>query len=111
MRRAAATLLILAAATIAGSANAATERQCGDIGTLSQPDAPQHVRALGTGCTTARRVARRHWHRIGDGERCDLSKAKCTIGAWTCRRTFFGNSGTRVRCSRGADRVRFIYGV
>jgi hypothetical protein len=62
-------------------------------------------------CRTARRLARRHYHRIGDGESCDLRNASCTIGAWKCSRTFFGNSGTRVRCTRGAARVRFIYGV
>jgi hypothetical protein len=113
--RAAATLLtatIAAVAAIAaGPAYAATTRHCGDIATQSRPDAPQNVRALGTSCATARRLARRHYHRIGDGERCDLSRASCTLGAWTCRRSFFGNSGTRVRCSRGADRVRFFYGV
>jgi hypothetical protein len=100
---------ILAACAV--PAQAKVERACGDIGTLAQPDAPQAVKALHTSCRTARRVARKHWHRIGDGERCDLSKKSCTLGAWTCRRTFFGNSGTRVRCAAAERRVRFFYGV
>lgn len=112
MRRIATVAVTLAALAAAAPANAATTRHCGDIGTLATPDAPQNVRAVGTSCTTARRLARRHWHRSSAGERCDLAKAKCTIGTWTCRRTFFGNSGTRVRCTRpDGDIVRFFYGV
>src|SRR3954452_1949777 len=106
-----AAVAILAALAFAAPAQATTERACGDIGTLSQPDAPQAVKALHTSCRNARRLARRHWHRVGDGERCDLAKRSCTLGAFTCRRTFFGNSGTRVRCTAGNRRVRFFYGV
>jgi len=104
----AALLLALACAVPAG---AATERHCGDLGSLSTPDAPQNVRALFVGCATARHLARRHWNRVGDGERCDLAAPACTLDGWRCRRTFFGNSGTRVRCTSGEARVRFIYGV
>ena len=98
---------LLAAA--APAASGLRERRCGDV--AGPPSAPQGVRAAGVSCATAKRLARRHANRSGRGERCDLRKASCRLGGWRCRRTFFGNSGTRVRCIRGAARVRFFYGV
>jgi len=108
------TLTLLAAlaalAAIAPAlARAAAERRCGD---LSQaPDTAQDIRALGVTCTKARSLARSHHRQIGAGERCDLRRSSCTLSGYTCRRTFFGNSGTRVRCTHGPKRVRFFYGV
>ena len=99
--------LLLAAAAPASSA--LPERRCGDV--AGPPSAPQGVVATGVSCATAKRLARRHAARTGRGERCDLRKASCRLDGWRCRRTFFGNSGTRVRCARGAARVRFFYGV
>jgi hypothetical protein len=56
-------------------------------------------------------LARRHERTSGRGERCDLAEPSCRLDGYSCRRTFLGNSGTRVRCTRGEARVRFFYGV
>jgi hypothetical protein len=105
-----ATLLCAAVATSAQAAPA--DKRCGDLATFSHPDRPQRIRAHGLGCHAARTLARKHFNRIGLGERCDLNNASCVIGRFTCARSFFGNSGTRVRCTApDGDRVRFIYGV
>lgn len=90
------------------TAHAATERRCGDV--PGAVDAPQDVRALRTSCAVARRLAAHHSRRSGRNEVCALAKPSCRLDGWTCRRTFFGNSGTRVRCTRGDRRVRFFYG-
>ena len=100
--------LLLAGAT-ATAAGAAGERRCGDAG--SAPDAPQDVRATGVSCSHARSLARAHSRQNLRGQHCDLAKASCRLQGYTCTRTFFGDSGTRVRCSDGPRRVRFFYGV
>ena len=87
------------------------ENRCGDIVNGDFADTPQDVRALGVSCRRARRLARQHYRSIGLRERCDLYKSVCVIDGWTCRRTFFGDSGTRVRCTSGERRVRWFYGV
>lgn len=102
----AAVLLLLLVALPA--AQARTERRCGDV--RGAVDAPQDVRALGVSCTTARRLAAHHTRTSGRNEQCALAKPSCRLDGWTCRRTFFGNSGTRVRCTKGDRRVRFFYG-
>jgi hypothetical protein len=90
-------------------ARAAAERRCGDLSMA--PDTAQDIRALGVTCTKARSLARSHHLQVGAGERCDLRRSSCTLSGYACRRTFFGNSGTRVRCTNGPKRVRFFYGV
>jgi len=84
------------------------ERRCGDV--AGPPNATQKVRATFTKCRAAKRIARRHFRRVSDG-RCDLDERTCRVGRFTCRRRFFGNSGTRVRCTHGPQAVRFLYGV
>ena len=101
--------LALGLALAASGASGATERRCGDV--PGAADAPQDVRAVAVSCRRARSLARSHARRSGRGERCDLAKASCVLDGFRCRRTFFGNSGTRVRCTRDAQRVRFFYGV
>jgi hypothetical protein len=103
---ASAVVLLLLAAT---AAPASTERRCGVAG--SAFDAPQDVRALGVSCRTARALARKHSRNDGRNDVCDLAKPSCRLDGWSCKRTFFGNSGTRVRCLKGAARVRFFYGT
>jgi hypothetical protein len=107
------TLTILAAlaalALAPAVARATAEKRCGDLS--ATPDTAQDIRALGLSCSAARTLARSHHRQIDAGERCDLRKSSCTITGYTCRRTFFGNSGTRVRCTHGPKRVRFFYGV
>jgi hypothetical protein len=108
------TLTLLAAlaalaAVAPALARAAAERHCGDLS--HAPDTAQDIRALGVSCTSARSLARSHRRQVGAGERCDLKKSSCTLSGYRCRRTFFGNSGTRVRCTNGPKRVRFFYGV
>jgi hypothetical protein len=101
-----AVLIALAAAT---AAPAAVEVRCGDVHSDSvQP--PQDVRALGVSCRKAKRLARRHDASSGRYDHCSLAKPSCTLDGWKCRRTFFGNSGTRVRCTMDQKRVRFFYG-
>ena len=90
------------------AAPAATEKACDDV--PGAVDAPQDVRALNVGCTAARRLAKWHSNHSGRNERCSLAKKACTHDGWRCTRTFFGNSGTRVRCTKGSARVRFFYG-
>ena len=103
-------LAALAALALAPAlARAAAEKRCGDLS--KAPDTAQDIRALGVSCTSARSIARSHHRQVGAGERCDLRKSSCTLSGFTCRRTFFGNSGTRVRCMNGPKRVRFFYGV
>src|SRR3954466_1052307 len=103
-------LAALAALALAPAlARAAGEKRCGDLS--NAPDTAQDIRALGVSCTTARAIARGHHRQLDAGERCDLRKSSCTLSGYTCRRTFFGNSGTRVRCTNGPKRVRFFYGV
>jgi hypothetical protein len=103
-------LAALAALALAPAlARAASEKRCGDLSTA--PDTAQDIRALGISCAKARSIARSHHRQVGAGERCDLRKSSCTLSGFTCRRTFFGNSGTRVRCTSGPKRVRFYYGV
>ena len=99
-------IAIGAAATVA---TGATEHSCGVAGTRFQT--AQGVHATGVSCTAARRLARRHSMRNGRNDTCDLAKPSCRLDGYTCRRTFFGNSGTRVRCAKGAKRVRFFYGT
>jgi hypothetical protein len=91
------------------AATGATEHSCGVAGPGLQ--AAQGVHATGVSCTAARRLARRHSVRNGRNDACDLAKVSCRLDGYTCRRTFFGNSGTRVRCTQGAKRVRFFYGT
>jgi hypothetical protein len=98
--------LVLAAPALA---RAAAEKHCGDLN--NAPDTAQDIRALGVSCAKARSIARSHRRQVHAGEKCDLKKPSCTISGYTCRRTFFGNSGTRVRCTNGPKRVRFFYGV
>jgi hypothetical protein len=93
---------------LSGGAPAATERACGDVAGSVQP--PQDVRAVGVGCVAARRLARHHWRQSGRYDHCSLGKKACRLDGWRCTRRFFGNSGTRVRCTKGAARVRFFYG-
>jgi hypothetical protein len=94
----------------APAASAATEHRCGaaDKGDLL---GAQDVRAKGIGCTSARRLARHHSDTSGRDGDCSLAKSSCRLDGYTCRRSFFGNSGTRVRCSKGGKRVRFLYGT
>ena len=92
-----------------GGAPAAAERTCGDV--PGAVDAPQDVRALGVSCATAKKLAKWHSTHSGRNERCSLAKKACTHDGWRCTRTFFGNSGTRVRCTKGDARVRFFYGT
>ncbi len=109
MRKLAILATLAALAIAASTARAAAEKRCGDLS--NAPDSAQDIRALGVSCATARSIARRHHRRIDAGEACDLRKASCVLSGFTCRRTFFGNSGTRVRCTSGPKRVRFFYGV
>src|SRR3954468_2082699 len=97
---------MVAAATAASTAQAATFKSCGDAKPskgYAYFDYPMNVKARGVNCFTAKLLAGRHM------DTCDLDRAKCQIDFWTCKRSFFGNSGTRVRCAYGARRVKFIY--
>jgi hypothetical protein len=109
MRRLLPALLLATALGLPSAAGARTEHRCGDV--RGAVDAPQDVRALGVSCTAARRLAARHSRHSGRNEVCALAKPSCGLDGWTCRRTFFGNSGTRVRCTKGDRRVRFFYGT
>jgi hypothetical protein len=112
MIRTLATLLaitLLAALAWAASASAAAETPCGNI--PGAASAPQDVRVTGVDCATGKRLARRHAARTGATKKCDLRKASCSLDGWRCRRTFFGNAGTRVRCTQGPATVRFFYGA
>jgi hypothetical protein len=102
-------LALVALALVAPGATGASERRCGDV--QGTADAPQGVHAIALSCRRARALARSHARRSGRGERCDLAKPSCVLDGYRCRRTFFGNSGTRVRCTHEAERVRFFYGV
>jgi hypothetical protein len=99
----------IAIGSAATSATGATEHSCGAAGTDFL--AAQGVYATGVSCTAARRLARRHSRMNGRIDVCALAKPSCRLDGYTCRRTFFGNSGTRVRCTKGAKRVRFFYGT
>ena len=99
---------ILATAGVAASlllavpaAPGAEARRCGSIGNTG----PQSIRAYSTACRSARSLARAH------DQACSLRPRTCQVSGFTCTRRFFGNSGTRVRCSRGAAVVRFFYGT
>jgi hypothetical protein len=107
-------LLLIATVLLALTAGAArgdgfVEKRCGDVSTA--PDTAQDVRATNVTCRSAISLARRHMRTSRAGRRCDLRKASCTLRGYTCRRRFFGNSGTRVRCTKGIATVRFFYGV
>ncbi len=98
--------VMVAAATAASStAHAASWKSCGDIA------ATQQIRALKLNCYSARALAERHSDTSIPGGACDLSRSKCRIDAFVCKRTFFGNSGTRIKCAFGKRQVRFFYGV
>jgi hypothetical protein len=116
MPRLAALVLAALALTLALSASSPAaavevENRCGDVVKAGFFDTPQAVKALGVSCRRAKRIATRHWRTSGRNEHCDLAKPSCTIQGWTCRRHFFGNSGTRVRCASGNRRVRWFYGA
>ncbi len=84
-----------------GTAHAATTfRHCGDLKT-----GPQDIRALHVRCKAARNLARAH------RGTCDLRNRTCYVGDYHCTRKFFGNSGTRVRCTNDAAVVKFFYGI
>ncbi len=111
MIRTFATLLaaaLLAALAFAPGASAA-ETACGNAGAAS--NSPQDIHVTGVDCATGKRLARRHAARSGAKKKCDLRKASCSLDGWRCRRSFFGNSGTRVRCTQGPAVVRFFYGA
>ena len=96
-------------AALPSSAIAAPEEvRCGDAGTKTT--SPQDVRVKGVDCASGKRLARRHANRTGKGEKCDLKKASCSLDGWSCRRAFFGNSGTKVSCKLSFGRVTWIYG-
>ena len=97
--------VMVAAATAASSASAATYKSCGDIA------ATQHVRAHKLTCFAARAVAERHSDTSIPGGACDLSRRTCHIDFFTCKRTFFGTGGTRVKCSYDGRWVKFYYGM
>jgi hypothetical protein len=101
--------LLLTLAAAAARADAASEKRCGDVS--KAPDTAQDVRALNVSCRSALSLARSHMKSVHAGQHCDLRKKSCTLRGYTCRRPFFGNSGTRVRCTKGTHRVRFFYGV
>jgi hypothetical protein len=101
--------VLLALSAGAARADGFVERRCGDVSTA--PDTAQDVRATNVTCRSAISLARRHMRTSRAGRRCDLRKASCTLRGYTCRRRFFGNSGTRVRCTKGIATVRFFYGV
>jgi hypothetical protein len=109
MRKLAILAALAALALAASTAHAAAEKRCGDLN--NAPDTAQDIRALGVSCSKARSIARTHRRTLHAGQACDLKKPSCTVSGFTCRRTFFGNSGTRVRCTNGPKRVRFFYGV
>jgi hypothetical protein len=104
-------LAALAALALAAPAlaRAAAEKRCGDLN--NAPDTAQDIRATHVTCAKAKQLARHHMRTRDQGQRCDLRKASCVLDGYTCRRTFFGNSGTRVRCASGMKLVRFFYGV
>lgn len=112
MRCLPALVAVITCIAIGGSttvATAAREHSCGAAG--ADFFAAQGVYATGVSCTAARRLARRHSRMNGRNDVCALAKPSCRLDGYTCRRTFFGNSGTRVRCTKGAKRVRFFYGT
>jgi hypothetical protein len=115
MPRIAALLLAALALTVALSATAtagsAVETRCGDIVKKDVFDTPQDVRALGVSCKRAKKLARHHYRVDGLHEQCDLYRKTCKLDGFTCRHTFFGDSGTRVKCTSGNRRVRWFYGV
>ncbi len=110
MIRLIALLGLLAALSLASAASAGQDAvSCGDAGTKTT--SPQDVTAKGVDCATAKRLARRHANRTAKGKRCDLRKASCSLDGWTCKRTFFGNSGTKVSCKLSFGRVTWVYGA
>jgi hypothetical protein len=102
-------LLVLATAFALPAPAQAGERRCGDI--ITRPDAPQRIRAEGVGCRFALSLAARHYRSVERRGRCRLRRPSCRLSGYRCRRAFFGNSGTRVRCRRGERSVRFVYGA
>jgi hypothetical protein len=99
----------IAIGSAATSATGATEHSCGAAGTDFL--AAQGVYATGVSCIAARGLARRHSRMYGRNDVCALDKPSCLVDVYPCRLSFFGNSGTRVRCTKGAKRVRFFYGT
>ena len=95
--------VMVAAATAASTASAASWKSCGDVA------ATQQVRAFKLNCFSARALAERHSDTSVPGGACDLSRNRCRIDAFVCKRTFFGNSGTRVTCRYGKRAARFTY--
>lgn len=99
------TAVVTLAAAPAASASA-PDHGCGGL----EPTGPQQIRAAHVSCAGARRVARAHDQESHAGGPCDLRRATCGVHGYTCSRSFFGDSGTRVRCTRGARVVGFVYG-
>lgn len=97
--------VMVAAATATSSASAATWRSCGGVG------ATQQIRAFKLNCPSARALAERHSDTSVPNGACDLSRNRCRIDAFVCKRTFLRNSSTRIRCSFGERQVRFFYGT
>jgi hypothetical protein len=103
----AAIIALAALALVVPAAHA--ETKCGDA--TNTPDTAQDIRATHVTCAKAKALARHHMRTRDQGQRCDLRKASCVLDGYTCKRTFFGNSGTKVRCANNAKVVRFFYGV
>jgi hypothetical protein len=97
--------VMVAAATASSTASAASWKSCGDVA------ATQEIRAFALNCSSARALAERHSDTSIPGGACDLSRNRCRIDAFVCKRKFFGNSGTKIRCSFGKRQVRFFYGT
>ena len=91
--------VMVAAATAASSAQAATWKHCGDAGVT------QHVQAKKLNCFTARLVAERH------AGMCGRAKAKCQIDFYACKRATPAAGRARVTCRWNTRAVRFHYGA
>jgi hypothetical protein len=91
-------VVALAFAAIGTAQGASGFKKCGKAG-----DA-QNVQAKNIRCRFARTIARSH------ASNCNLKKKTCYVGDYKCVRKFFGNSGTRVRCTSPPAVIKFFYG-
>ena len=108
--------LVVAAAVLAG-AGPATAKSCGDI--IDEGYTPRDIRATNTSCKVARRVSKVVAKVPSFGGCTDakgsgasfhlIIREPCKRKGYRCHGTRRGQ-GVRVKCTRGAKRIRFDLG-
>jgi hypothetical protein len=115
MRYATITAVVVAAVALGAPGTASASRSCAPV--VDEGITPTNIHAVGTPCRVARRVATRvakvpSFGGCTDARRADgrsqlFIRQPCKRFGYRCRDGRDLGEGVRVKCSRGAKRIRF----